>query len=220
MDNSDFGEKIGEFIEDVIDSFTGNERQSDLTQFAQRHQFEFQKRLSMSSLDYELKSLQLFKTKGKKKIRHVLQRKSKNLKADIRIFDLGQQSDWGKYKTTAILIESDLFKFPEFIIRPKKATEKLTGFFASKDPVAGRYPAFAKAFTVDGIEEEQLSFFVTEKLTELLLKEPNVTVEGLKKYLLLYEKNKLKDPEDLLPFYDFALDLTYILLFDNSNEFV
>jgi hypothetical protein len=61
---------------------------------------------------------------------------------------------------------------------------------------------------------------VTDKLTELLLKEPNVTVEGLKKYLLLYEKNKLKDPEDLLPFYDFALDLTYILLFDNSNEFV
>jgi hypothetical protein len=61
---------------------------------------------------------------------------------------------------------------------------------------------------------------VTDQLTELLLKEPNVTVEGLKKYLLLYEKNKLKDPEDLLPFYDFALDLTYILLFDNSNEFV
>lgn len=220
MDNSDIGEKIGEFIEDVMDSFMGNERQSDLTQFAKRHQFKFRKRLSLSSLDYELKSLQLFKTKGKKKIRHVLRKQSENLQADIRIFDIGQQSDWGKYKTTAILIESDLFEFPEFIIRPKKAAEKLSGFFSSKDPIASRYPLFAKAFTVQGIEEDQLSFFVTKKLTELLLKEPNITIEGLKKYLVLYEKNKLKDPEDLLPFYDFGLDLTYIMLFDNSNDFV
>jgi hypothetical protein len=232
MDNTDsFGEKIGDFIEDLTDSLMGNERQASLTQFAQRNKFEFQKRLSYSTMDYELKALNLFKSKSRRrirntlqikgnKIRNVLQKQSKSLQAKIHLFDFKAQHDFRKNNTTVLLIESELLKLPEFIIRPKKTTEKLGRLFSSKDPNAARYPAFNKAFTLLGIEEDYLSYFVTQKLTDLMLKEPNMTVEGLKKYLVLYEKNKIISTEDLLSFYDFGLELTYILLFDNSNEFV
>lgn len=231
MDNTDsLGEKIGDFLDDLKDSLMGNERQTNLSQFAERNQFEFKKRLYFSRLDYELKTFSLFKPKSRKKIRNVfqksnklrnvLQKHSKSLHANIYLFDYTAQSDFRTNNTTVLLIESELLKLPEFIIRPKKTTEKLGSLFSSKDPNALRYPAFFKTFTLLGVEKDLLQYFVTQKLTDLMMQEPNITVEGLKKYLILYEKNKTLSTEDLLPFYDFGLDLTYILLFDNSNEFV
>jgi len=214
------GGQIENFLEDLMDSVFGNERLSDLMQFAEKNDFGFKKRIPFSNLDYELKAFELFKGKGRKKVRNILKRKSKTLQARIHLFDFKFQNDFRTTKTSCLLIESDLFQLPQFMIRPKKTTEKITGLFSAKDIITDQYPSFARAFTLVGVEKEQILYLITQKLVDVLMVEQHLTLEGHKKYLLLYEKNKLKETEDILPFYDLGLDLTHILLFDKSNEFV
>ncbi len=214
------GGQLNDLFEDLKDSIFGNERLSDLMQFAEHNGFGFKKRIPFSNLDYELKAFELFKGKSRKKIRNILQRDSQALQATLYLFDYTSQSEFRKTNTTCLLVESRLFQLPEFLIRPKRTTEKLTRLFAAKDIFTEQYPVFSKNFTLVGIEKEQILYFVTKSFVDLMLQIPHLHVEGHKKYLLLYEKNKMKAPEDLLPFYDFGLELSHVLLFDKSNEFV
>ncbi len=211
---------IGELFEDLKDSLLGNERLSEMMQFADKNGFEFKKRIPFAKMDYELKSFKFFKGKGNKKVRNVMQRDSKALKAEIFLFDYTFQNDYKKTSSTCIILESELFKLPKFRIQPKKKGSFFSRFFSRKTNLGLEYPEFDKSFLLTGLEDDYIPFFLTPQLVDLMLSEPTLTIEGHKKYLLIYEKNKVKAIEDLLPFYDLGLDMSHILLFDNSNDYV
>ena len=218
--NKPLNNHIHDFLEDARDALFGNERQMDLREIAQQSGFRFKKRLSFEKLDLKARSFPLFRKAKRKRISNVLSRREEELKADIQVMDTYKEGDFGKHTTTVILVKSPLLELPEFHIRPKRTTEKITGLFFTNAPGLARYPEFSKIYHVESPDTDWLDFNITEKLVDLLMLSKQIQVHGKGIHLCIYEGGKEQKPEKILSFVDLALDIVRVILYDKSNELV
>lgn len=218
--NNNLGYAIQDFFEDVSDALLGNERQADLKQFADKHGFRFKKKYHNERLDIEIKAFDLFKGKKRKRVRNFLTRPDERIDGRISMFDFNKDTDFGKKVTTCVLIRSSYLRLPKFIIRPKKTTEKLTELFVHRDVGLSGYPFFNRTYAIQTADVAPLEAFFTQKLVDLMVKTPHLWLEGNLDYLLLYDKNKPKSPDELLTFYDLGREIVDLMLYDNSDDFV
>lgn len=220
MENNNLGFFIQDLIDDAKDAILGNERQSDLQQVAEKQGFRYKKKFQNDRLDIEIKAFDLFKGKKRKRLKNYLSKKDDTINGQISLFDFNKDSDVGKKITTCVLIQSAYLNLPKFIVRPKKTTEKLSEFFLSKEVGLVGFPFFNRKYAIRCLDLEAIQHLFTQQLVNLMVNDKNLWLEGNEDYLLLYEKNKLKSPETLIPFYDFGREMVDIMLYDNSDDFV
>lgn len=220
MENKNLGFFLQDLIEDATDAIFGNERQSDLQQIADKHGFRYKKKFQNDRLDIEIKAFELFKGKKRKRLRNYLSKKDEVIDGQISLFDFNRDSDVGKKITTCVLIQSAYLNLPKFIVRPKKTTEKLGELFFNKRDGLYAYPYFNRMYALHSIDIEAMQHLFTHQMVDRMVHATNLWLEGNENYLLLYEKNKLKSPQKLIPFYELGRELVDIMLYDNSDDFV
>ena len=207
------------FFEDIKELFFGNDRVSDLAQLSRKQGFRFWKNYSFRRLPYEIKSFGLFKGKNQKRLRSLLEKVDTEKGIKYQIFDFHNYKDYGTKKTTAIYISSETFDFPEFEVRPKDISEKLTGLFLRQD-IFNHFPKFTDAYTVKSLELDHMEYLMSNEVLEILLKEEKMIMEGKHNHLILHKKNDLLEPNELIPFFEKCKRITELMLEDNSNDFV
>lgn len=209
-----------DFLEDARDAIFGNERQTDFRKLAHRYGFEFKKRIDYRELELEVRAFPLFRKRKRKRFSNVLTRAEKEIGGTIQLFDAYKEDNLGDKATTAALIRTPKLDLVDFLIRPKRTTEKISGFFFQNEQGLNLHPDFSKVFTVETEAPEAVYFYLTEKLMQLLLAYPNSSLKGKDRFLMFYVKGKMQKPEEVLPFADQAVDLARTLIYDKSKELV
>jgi len=209
-----------DFLEDARDNIFGNERQTDLRKIADRYGLHFKKRIDYKDLNLEIRSFPLFRKGKRKRFSNILSRPEEELNGTLQIFDCYKEDNLGDKATTTVLIYSPKLDFEEFFIRPKRTTEKISGFFFQNERGLHLHPDFSKAFTVETTDTEAVYFYLTEHLMELLTAFPNSSLKVKCGYLMYYEKGKMQKTEEILAFADRATEIARTLIYDKSNELV
>jgi hypothetical protein len=209
-----------DFLEDARDTLFGNERQTDLRKLSQRYGFDFKKRMDYKDLDLEVRSFPLFRKRKRKRFSNILRRPERDLDGTLQLFDCYKEDNLGDKATTAALLHSPKLDLAEFYIRPKRTTEKISGFFFQNERGLDLHPDFSKVFTVETTEIEAVHFYLTDRLMNLLLASPNSHLKGKCDYLMLYEQGKMQKPEQIPAFADRAVEIARVLIYDKSNELV
>lgn len=211
---------VYDFLEDARDALFGNERQTDMSELADRNGFDFKKRISIDRFDFELRSFPLFKKDKHRRISNVLSRKEEAVKGLARILDCYKEGKMGKKATTAVLIKSDLFDLAEFLIRPKRRTEKFSSFFFQNTKGLNLPSDFDKWYTLETKDPETVYYYLTDRFVGFLQARPGLWLKGKGEYLMIYEKGKMKEPMEAILLFERAIKIGQTLLFDKSNELV
>ncbi len=74
-----------------------------------------------------------------------------------------------------------------------------------------QYPLFSSQYLLRGDDEEYIRASFPEKALQFFTIEKNWTLEGLNYYLVLYRKNHLMLPSQVLDFYRKGMHLHHIL---------
>lgn len=209
-----------EFFEDLKDSIFGNERQANLSQFADRMGMTYQKKRGIKDLEFDLLDTKIFKGNKRKAIRHFCTQKVPSIEGGLQLFDYQYFPDGGKKQTTVIIFESRAFDFPTFILRPKGTLQKLGAFFRRGRVDFIHTPAFNQEFVLMSTARDLIKPYFQKGLLDLLLTLNHLTLEGKGRYLLIYEKHHLQSIDKLLPFYEDALEIAEWMNREPPSEFV
>lgn len=209
-----------EFFEDLKDSIFGNERQGEMSQFADRIGLTYQKKRGVKDLAFELLEMKIFKGSKRKTIRHFCTQKLPSIDGNLQLFDYQYYPDSGKKQTTILIFESSSFDFPTFTLRPKGTFEKLGGLLRRGQREFYHTPAFNKEFVLMSSAKDLVKPYFQKDLLELLLTLNHLTIEGKGPYLMIYERYKMQPIDKLLPFYEDALEIAELMFREPPSEFV
>lgn len=209
-----------EFFEDLKDSIFGNERQADLSRFADRMGMAYQKKRGIKDLEFELMDLRIFKGSKRKTIRHFCTQKLPNIEGSVQLFDYQYYPDSGKRQTTVLIFESSAYDFPTFVLRPKGTFEKLGTLLRKGKLEFHHTPAFNKEFVLNSSAKDLVKPYFQKDVLDLLLTLNHLTMEGKGRYLMIYEKSKLQPIDKLLPFYEDAMEIAEFMHREPPSEFV
>jgi hypothetical protein len=107
---------------------------------------------------------------------------------------------------TVAYFKSPQFNLPEFLLRPKRVTQKSVAAVGSKNIAFDSYPTFSQKSWLGGPDEQAIrSVFHHEALT-FFENNLNLWVEGHGNELLVYRLNKIK-PEELNDFLNQATNV-------------
>jgi hypothetical protein len=218
VDGRSISHKVIDFVGEVADAFLGNERQTSMMQFAQKHKMKFSKRLKYEALDVDIKFFEVFKKKASRKITNIVSSTLPDI-GDFQLFDCSVRTDAGKSLSTCLLYKVKSLDLPLFIIRPKRSSEKIGHLFVQK-PKQEIDRDFGKHFILNTEDIEAVEPLLTEDLITLLVEDRKISIEGNGHYVMIYKKNKLADLKDLPGFIQTGHDLVDNILFDDSKEYV
>lgn len=213
-------ERVLEFADDAGDLFTGNERQQEMIRLAKEEGYTYEKRWSFSQVDSTFKSLLLFRKKRWIRLRHVLTRQVNELGGPIHVFDIHLNADSGSSQMTVVLLHSSWLKLPLFRLRPRNTWKKVTTLFSSRTEEQVFSPLIARDFALDTDTPQLVEPYVTNMLEKLLRDNPNLTMEGVEDYLMLYRGKKIRATKDIPELVSLGEQIARIFLFDLSNDLV
>lgn len=208
-----------EIFEDIGDLIFGNKRLESLKHFAFNKDFRFARRIKMETLPLEVQSMEFFEGTKKKSIKGYLYKKETNPNILGRIYDYIYNSDFGKKTTTIFQYSDEVFDLPYFIIKPKSSFSRIGSIFSSSE-WSDVNKEFAKSFSVESTDMNDMRMMITIQFAELMLSIKEFTVEGQGDHLFIYKKNNIIDIVDMDNVYDYGIQLVDIILNDQSNEMV
>lgn len=209
-----------EFFEDLKDSIFGNERQANLSQFADRMGLTYQKKRGVKDLEFDLLDMKIFKGNKRKTIRHFCTQKLPSIEGDLQLFDYQYYPDSGKKQTTIMIFTSASFGFPTFILRPKGTFQKLGALISRGKVEFPDTPAFDQEFVLMSSDKNMIKPYLQKDVLDLLLTLNHLTIEGKGRYLMIYEKNHLQSIDKLLPFYEDAIEIAELMYREPPSGFV
>ncbi len=210
-------DRLEDLFDDAKDALIGNQRQLDLEQWSEKHRYHYIKRVPISSMDLAVRSLRLFRNKKRTRIYHHMSGPDPDTESTVEIMDLGLRGG-NKKVTTCVIFDSNLLNLPRFIIRPKKALEKVTSVFSTQDDPLAPFPELQKHFTLQTKHPQYMERYITEQFSLRILTHPELTLEGLDNFLLGYREGARTEVQDLKSQVNWVRDITETILFDHSNE--
>jgi len=208
------------FFDDVIDLVRRNPRVEDLRQVAREHGFSFKTKVSWAHQDYSLKSFSIFKGKKDKRIKGILRKVILPLEAEIRIYDYYYFGEMKTYKTTIYEIVCQSFDFPKFEIHPKGFLKKVQDMFLTSDKPFPEESKFHSKFNISTNDHTDFEEELNTSFLNFLLEKQNLTAEGERNTLLLYQENQLTNAEYLVDDYEDLLEMIDGILNDDTDEYV
>jgi len=120
----------------------------------------------------------------------------------VRIFDLHYITGTGKnqsnHQQTGVVLALTDMNFPDFLLQPENVLNKLAAVLGQKDIDFDEDPDFSKAFQLRGADEAALWQLFSPVVREWFKNHRGICAEMQLSQLLLYRKEKLLQPEELL----------------------
>ena len=162
-----------------------------------------------------LKDFKLFSRGGRRKITNLLSRKDGMLELDVRIFDYRFAVSTGKsarvFKQTVFYVQSKNLGLPQFLMKPENFFHKVGAWLGIEDIDFERYPKFSNQYLLKGDDEDYIRASFSDEVLQFFTIEKDWTMEGLNYYLVLYRKNQLLLPSQIINFYKKGMQLHQLL---------
>jgi len=203
----------------VYDSWSKGGRALDLEQLAMEHEFQFSKREPLGTQLSQIKGFDLIKKKGTSRLLGILEGEMIDGEGLLRAYDFMRTQDLETYTTTVIEICSDVVDVDYFKITPRgflSGAKKLFKKYAKPFP---RIKAFHKQFFVE-TKSPQIESTITPDVMNLLLEEPDLTVEGCGAFFIFYKKNKTLPVLEIMPKVAFAEEVVNLICKGESSGYV
>lgn len=162
-----------------------------------------------------LKDFQLFRRGHSRKITNLLYRQAGMLETEIHIFDyryvISTNNSWRVFKQTVFFVHSKKLGLPQFLLRPENFFHKIGQLLGMQDIDFEAYPKFSNQYLLRGDDEEYIRASFPDAALQFFTVEKNWSLEGLNYYLILYQKNRLLLPSQIVDFYRKGMYLHDIL---------
>ncbi len=167
------------------------------------------------SLHAMLKDFKLFSRGRRRKITNMLRRQDGMLELDVRIFDyrytIHTNNSARVFKQTVFFAQSKNLGLPQFLMKPENFFHKVGAWLGMKDINFERYPKFSGQYLLKGDDEDYIRATFSEEILQFFTIERDWTLEGLNYYLILYRKNQLLLPSQIIDFYKKGMHLHQLL---------
>lgn len=203
----------------VYDAWSKGGRAQDLEQLAMEYEFKFSKREPLGQQVSQIKGFELIKKKGTSRLLGIIEGDLIEGEGILRAYDFLRTQDLETMTTTVIEIYSESVRVDYFKISPK-------GFFSGAMKMFKRYPkpfpkekAFHKQFIIQS-KSRHLETILTPELMDLMLDEPDLTMEGYGSYFIFYKKNKTLPVLEIMPNVAYAEECVGLLARGESSGYV
>lgn len=158
----------------------------------------------------------LFSRGRRRRITNMLYRRDGLLELDVRIFDYRYTVSTGNsarvFKQTVFFIQSKKLGLPQFLMKPENFFHKIGAWLGMEDIDFERYPKFSGQYLLRGDDEDYIRANFNDEVLQFFTVEKNWTMEGLNYYLILYRKNQLLLPSQIIEFYKKGMQLHRLLM--------
>jgi hypothetical protein len=179
-----------------------NQRSSALRRLAIELDLEFREQDPFHDLAL-LRHFRFYRrTTRNRKVFNILYRQSEMLENTLQIFDLEWIVSTGKstqiFQQTTLFLRSRDLMLPDFYLRPEHFFHRIGAWLGMQDIDFVQYPEFSAANLLRG-EDEQLvrELVVRPELAKMFRVNRDWFVEGMGYYLVLYQRNRLLNPEEI-----------------------
>lgn len=166
-------------------------------------------------LGKQLADFQLFRRGRSRRITHLMHRQGGMLDMQVRIFDYGFVTGFGKtrreWRQTVFFMDSKRLGLPQFLMKPETFFHRIGQWLGMKDIDFEDYPRFSSQYWLEGEDEGLIRRALSDKLLHYFSVEKNWTLEGLNYYLLFYRSNHLLPPGQIRQFYHKGLEIAHLL---------
>ncbi len=163
-----------------------------------------------------LKDFRLFSRGHHRQITNMLYRRDGMLQLDVRIFDYRYTISTGKsshtFKQTVFYVQSKKLGLPQFLMKPERFFHKIGAWLGLEDIDFERYPRFSSQYLLKGDDEDYIRASFNEEVLQFFTIEKDWTMEGVNYYLVLYRKNRLLLPSQIVDFYRKGMQVHRLLL--------
>ncbi|MCO6480532.1 MAG: hypothetical protein J5I94_28070 [Phaeodactylibacter sp.] len=163
-----------------------------------------------------LKDFRLFSRGHHRRITNMLYRRDGMLQLDVRIFDYRYTISTGKssrdFKQTVFYVQSKKLGLPQFLMKPERFFHKIGAWLGLEDIDFERYPKFSSQYLLKGDDEDYIRASFKEEVLQFFTIEKDWSMEGLNYYLVLYRKNRLLLPSQIVDFYRKGMQVHQLLL--------
>ena len=98
--------------------------------------------------------------------------------------------------TTVVQLSSEQLHLPYFVVQPKSTIGKFGSIFSSNEWLEIS-KEFGNNFVVQSDDMNRIRMFLTIQFAEVMLENPNCTLEGNGNHLFMYQHNSIIDLVDL-----------------------
>ncbi len=187
-----------DFLDDLKDALLGNERRTELQQFASREGFVYRGTLRYADWDFELKQLEIFRTKKRKRFKNVLQKGKTDTGEWERLFDYLQFEGPAPDAMTLYYLHSEGFGFPPFQIKYRSGLSRSWQHLRKGRGILDAFPTFHQFYRLESDFPTALRPFLNRPtLLRRIAVEKKLRIEGQDQHLLLYYPKKVIELPDL-----------------------
>ncbi|MCB0561564.1 MAG: hypothetical protein H6573_03375 [Lewinellaceae bacterium] len=162
-----------------------------------------------------LKDFKLFSRGRRRGITNMLYRRDGMLQLDVRIFDyrytIYRNNHARVFKQTVFYVQSKNLGLPQFLMKPENFFHKVGAWLGIEDIDFERYPKFSNQYLLKGDDEDYIRASFSDEVLQFFTIEKDWTMEGLNYYLVLYRKNQLLLPSQIINFYKKGMQLHQLL---------
>lgn len=163
-----------------------------------------------------LKDFKLFSRGRRRRITNMMYKQDGMLQLDVRIFDyrytIRANNTARVFKQTVFFVQSKKLALPQFLMKPETFFHKIGAWLGMEDINFERYPKFSSQYLLRGDDEDYIRATFREEVLQFFTIEKNWSMEGLNYYLILYRKNHLLLPSQIIDFYRKGMQLHQFLL--------
>lgn len=191
--------------------FGDKKRTRELLDIARELGFEFHPTRDMGWLSF-WDSFEVMKRGRSRKIRNFLGREHEGV--DAAIFDFQYTTGSGKnshtHRQTMVSFISKDLKLPPFTLSPENLLHRVASVFGYSDINFQEAPAFSKMFVLRSPDPTSIRELMTPERLHALETFPGIQIEARDSQLLIWYRDRLKKPTEIVEFFKTAFEIYVI----------
>ncbi len=185
-------------------------RTDALRQLAFSLNLQFDPKPSFNDLKL-LKSFELFKIGGNKKVLNHCSKVDDLLEYKYQIFDYEYTVQAGNtpvtFKQTVLFILGQRLELPIFRLRPETWLDRIGRYLGWDDIDFHNYPEFSHQYFLVGDDEDLVRHFFDDRTLHFLTLHDGWHLEGVGFFMIMYKKGKLLPPPEIKKLHQVGLEL-------------
>ena len=183
------------FLQEIFSSFGSDPRTQERLKLSKKHKWKFKAKMKVNKKDENFKSFSLFNSKGKKRLKGILQFDSGLVDGVFRTYDLVSASGFSNKTTTVFEFRNEKLSVSKFAIVPKKKFKPLKKIFTSSDHFFATSPEFDELYDIQTENNSKIVQDLNEDFLDLIGDKPGWIVEGNGQIIIYYQRNQVFEKE-------------------------
>lgn len=162
-----------------------------------------------------LRDFHLFRQGRYRTVKYVLYKTEDFGDIDVRLFDYeyrkGKSRNRSLKRQTVFFVRSKTLSLPQLLMKPETLFSKLGHYLGRQDIDFEEYPKFSNQYVLKGEDEELVRGVMNDGILKFFSIEKGWSLEGLGFFLILYKRNKVLGPRQIVNFYHQGLHIYEML---------